>query len=65
MKLKKSISLPKLWLIAGTRGALGFGMGLLASDKLNRRQRRSLGKTLLLGGIATTIPLVLSLFERE
>lgn len=65
MKLKKSVSLPKLWLIAGTRAALGFGMGLLASDKPNRTQRRSLGKTLMIGGLASTIPLVLSLFERE
>ena len=65
MKLKQSFSLPHLWLIAGTRGVLGSGLGLLASDKLNRAQRRRIGKTLLLGGLASTVPLVLSLFERK
>jgi hypothetical protein len=51
------ITLPELALIAGTRAALGAGIGLLLADRLDPGQRRAAGWTLLLLGAATTIPL--------
>src|SRR5262245_17889004 len=51
------ISLPELALIAGTRAALGAGIGLLLADRLPESQRKSIGWTLFLVGAVTTIPL--------
>ena len=51
------ISLPELALIAGTRGMLGAGIGLLLADRMPEGQRRAVGWTLLLVGALTTVPL--------
>lgn len=51
------VTLPELGLVAGTRAALGAGIGLLLADRLTAEQRRAVGWTLLLVGAATTIPL--------
>jgi hypothetical protein len=53
------LTLPQLALIAGTRGALGAGLGLLLADRLHYGQRKAVGWTLLLVGALTTIPLAL------
>jgi len=53
------LSLPQLALIAGTRGALGAGLGLLLADRLPYGQRKAVGWTLLLVGALTTIPLAI------
>lgn len=50
------ITLPELALIAGTRAALGAGLGLLLADRLEDRPRRALGWTLVLIGAASTVP---------
>jgi hypothetical protein len=59
------ISLPELGLIAGTRGALGFGLGLLLADRWSVEQRRGIGWALFLVGLASTIPLALEVFGRS
>jgi hypothetical protein len=51
------ISLPELALIAGTRGMLGAGLGLLLADRLTETQRKAVGWTLLFVGVVTTVPL--------
>jgi hypothetical protein len=51
------VTLPELALVAGTRAALGAGLGLLLADRLTADQRRAVGWTLLAFGAATTIPL--------
>lgn len=51
------VTLPELALIAGTRAALGAGLGLLLADRLSERERRAVGWTLLLVGVLSTIPL--------
>ena len=56
---KSTLSIPEIFLIGGTRGALGAGIALLLGDKLDRKERRAVGWTLFLVGIATTIPLAL------
>jgi len=55
---KASLNLPVLGLIAGTRGMLGAGAGLLLADRLDPRSRRAVGWTLLLTGALSTIPLL-------
>src|SRR5207245_1607136 len=60
LDMKKSIvTVPELALIAGTRVALGAGLGLLLADWLSDSQRRAVGWTLAVFGAATTIPLAL------
>ena len=59
---KQEVTLPELALIAGTRGMLGAGIGLLLSGKLSKDQRRAAGWTLVAVGAVTTIPLLMSVF---
>jgi hypothetical protein len=54
---EQAITLPELGMIAGTRAALGAGIGLLLANRLDPGQRRAVGWTLLLFGAITTIPL--------
>jgi len=58
------LKLPELALIAMTRGALGFGAGLLASSKLKGRTRTILGAALVIGGALSTIPIAYKLFRK-
>jgi len=64
--MKKTISLkmPMLGFLAGTRVALGAGLGLILADKLSSGRRRGVGWTLLGVGVATTIPLVVNLVRK-
>jgi hypothetical protein len=63
--MEKSLSVTDLILIAGTRVALGVGIGLLLSDRLNRDQRRAAGLALLGVGAATTIPLAIGVIGKK
>ena len=56
--VERKLSIPEIILIAGTRVALGIGVGLLISDRLNEDQRKAAGWTLLAVGVLTTIPIV-------
>ena len=56
---ERAITLPELGLIAGTRAALGAGIGLLLADRLDPDRRRAVGWTLLAVGLLTTIPLAI------
>ena len=56
------ITPPELALIAGTRAALGVGLGFFLADRLPDSQRRAVGWTLLLVGVVSTIPLAFELF---
>ena len=53
----KVVTLPLLFMIAGTRAALGAGVALLLADRLSAEQRRAVGWTLVAVGAITTIPL--------
>ena len=52
------ITLPELGLIAGTRAALGAGIGLLLADRMKPDQRRAVGWTLVAVGVVSTFPLL-------
>jgi len=57
--------MPEIMLIAGTRIALGTGIGLLLADKLNEDHRRGAGWALLAVGVLTTIPLVINVLGKS
>lgn len=59
------LTIPEIALIGATRGALGAGIGLILADKLGRKERRAVGWTLVLVGLATTLPLVLMVFGNK
>ncbi len=58
------VTFPELALIAGTRAALGAGLGLLLGERLPPDQRKAVGWTLLLFGALTTIPLAFEVLGR-
>ena len=58
---QKIVTVPDIILIAGTRVALGVGIGLLVSKRLRAKARERAGWALLAIGALTTIPLVLRL----
>jgi hypothetical protein len=51
-------------LFGGTRVALGIGIGLLLSGRLNRDQRHGAGLALTVVGALTTIPMVIAFRRR-
>ena len=59
------ITLPELALLAGTRVAIGAGLGLLLADRLSEDRRRAAGWTLLLFGLATTVPLAIDVLGKS
>ena len=60
-----TLTLPEIGLLAGTRAALGAGVGLLLSERLGREQRQAVGWTLLVIGLITTIPLAFEVFGKR
>ena len=62
---KAELTLPEIALIAGTRGMLGAGAGLLLADRLNDDQRKAVGWTLLIIGAISTIPLAIEVFSKR
>ena len=61
----KTLTIPEIGFIAGTRAALGAGVALLLADKLSASSRRAVGITLVAIGAVTTIPAALVLFGRR
>jgi len=61
---QKTLTLPEIVLIAGTRVVLGIGIGLLISQKLNKDQAVGAGLALLGVGVVTSIPLALDVMGK-
>jgi len=61
---QRAVTIPEVMLIAGTRVALGIGLGLLISDRLTEDQRKAAGWALFGVGVLTTIPLVRGLLAK-
>ena len=61
---ERAVTIPEVMLIAGTRVALGVGLGLLISDWLNKDHRQAAGWALLGVGVLSTIPLVRGLLAK-
>jgi acyl CoA:acetate/3-ketoacid CoA transferase len=62
---ESNLSLPELFLIAGTRVALGVGIGMLLADRLSDGQRKGAGTALVAVGAITTIPLLMMVFGKN
>jgi hypothetical protein len=52
---ERAFTIPEIMLLAGTRVALGVGIGLLISDRLTKDQRKGAGLALLAVGVLSTI----------
>ena len=63
--IERKLTLAEIILIAGTRVALGAGIGLLLAGRLNNDQRKAAGWALVLVGGLTTIPLALSVIGKK
>jgi hypothetical protein len=63
--MERKLTVTEIMLIAGTRVALGIGIGLLLSTKLNKDQCRATGWALALVGGLTTIPLALGVIGKK
>ncbi|MGE5110892.1 MAG: hypothetical protein ACM3JB_08565 [Acidobacteriaceae bacterium] len=63
--MERVFTLTDILLIAGTRVALGLGVGLLISGRLNRDQRKAAGIALAVVGGATTVPLAMGVIGRK
>ena len=61
---ERALTIPEIILIAGTRVALGAGLGLLLADKLNENTRKGAGWALLMVGALTTFPLVIDVVTK-
>ena len=61
---EKTLTIPEIAIIAGTRVALGTGVGLLLAGKLNDSKREGAGWALLVVGALTTIPLILNVLGK-
>lgn len=65
MSNTKSLTIPEIAIFAATRGAIGFGAGLLLADKFRQPKRKTLGWSLFLSGLASTIPIAMHIFRKK
>jgi hypothetical protein len=63
--MERKLAIADIILIAGSRIALGAGIGLLLSSRLNNDQRKAAGLALALVGGLTTIPLALGVIGKK
>jgi hypothetical protein len=59
------VTLPELALVAGTRVALGAGLGLLLAGRLNDDERRAAGWALVVVGALSTIPIAIEVLGKQ
>ena len=58
-----TLDLPEFGFVVGTRVALAFGLGLLASSRIQGPQRRAIGLALVGIGVAATVPAAMSVMR--
>ncbi len=61
---ERGFTIPEIILIAGTRVALGAGLGLLIAGKLRSDVRKGAGWALLTVGALSTIPLAVAVVSK-
>jgi hypothetical protein len=62
---ERTVTVPQILFIGGTRVALGAGLGLLLSTRLDRRTRKAAGLGLFAFGVVTTIPIVFGILMKR
>jgi hypothetical protein len=63
--IERTLTIAELILIAGTRVALGAGVGLLLSNRLSKDQRKAAGTALAVVGGLSTIPLAIGVIRKR
>jgi hypothetical protein len=63
--IEKNITLPEMILWTGTRIALGAGIGMLISSRLNKDAIKAAGLALTVVGGLTTIPLAILIMVKK
>jgi len=63
--IERKLSIIDIILVAGTRVALGIGVGLLLSRRLNDGERKGAGLALAVVGGLTTIPLAIGIIGKN
>ena len=58
------LTIPELILIAGTRVALGVGIGMLIADQFTDKERRAAGWALVGVGALSTVPIVMNVLSK-
>ena len=61
---ERTLAIPELFLIAGTRVALGIGIGLLIADKFTNHERKAAGWALVGMGALTTVPIAMNVLGK-
>jgi hypothetical protein len=61
---ERTLTIPEIIMIAGTRVAFGAGLGLLLGECLSRDTRKGAGYALLAVGALSTIPIVVGILSR-
>jgi hypothetical protein len=61
---ERGFTIPEIALIAGTRAALGAGLGLLFAGRLSRDAQKGAGWALLAVGVLSSIPLVVDVVSK-
>lgn len=62
---ERNVTGPELGLIAGTRVAIGIGIGLLLAGRMDRHTRKGAGWALLTLGALTTGPIIANIAQRS
>lgn len=63
--IERKFTLAEVMLLVGTRVALGVGIGLLLSTRLDDDQRKAAGWALVIVGAVTTIPLAMDVIGKR
>ncbi|HET9363687.1 MAG TPA: hypothetical protein VFP71_01745 [Candidatus Angelobacter sp.] len=63
--VERKLSITEMILLAGTRVALGVGIGLLLSMRYSSDQRKGAGVALTVVGGLSTIPLAIGILGRK
>lgn len=61
---ERGFTIPEIILIAGTRVALGAGLGLLIGRRLSRDAQKGAGWALLAVGVLSSIPLAVAVVSK-
>jgi hypothetical protein len=62
---ERTLTIPEIILIAGTRVALGVGIGLLLADKFTDNERKGAGWALVAVGALSTVPLAMNVLGKS
>jgi hypothetical protein len=62
---ERTVTIPELILIAGTRVALGVGIGLLLADKLTDKERKAAGWALVAVAGLSTVPIAMNVLGKS